>query len=191
MRRACWHLCRSPERVAAAAAGSVKSADDATEAMRRKTNHVFSIRRSPASLYEDTMHSNTLTDHPLTHRTQRDELSYRKRKLTERGNYEKAAEAEAEAEHRDKTGRGGAETREYYSALFFLVFGYLTAHSVVFRRYYPDDLQMNYAPDRGYSDEVAVRRKELTAVNEMVGVSVLESIYSKQKGVIKKRMDDD
>ncbi|CAJ16002.1 hypothetical protein, conserved [Trypanosoma brucei gambiense DAL972] len=186
MRRMCVHLCR-----AAAAAASVGSSNksDPIEEKKQKADNIFTIRRSPASLYESTMHSNTLSDHPLTHRARRNELAYRKRRLTERGNYEQAAEAEAEAERRDREGRGGAETREYYSAICFVVLGYLTAHGVVFKRFYPQDLQLNYSPDRGYSDEVAARRKELAAINEMVGVSVLESVYSKEKAKIKSEID--
>ncbi|RNC58301.1 hypothetical protein TcCL_ESM04108, partial [Trypanosoma cruzi] len=139
-------------------------------------------------LYEDKMHSNSLTDHPLTHRTSRDELAYRKRKLTERGNYEQAAKAEEEAERRDTEGRAGAETREYYSAICFVVLGYLTAHGVVFKRFYPDDLRPYYSPDRGYSDDVAARRQDLEAVDELIGMNVMESLYSKRKEVFKSQM---
>ncbi|KEG15420.1 hypothetical protein DQ04_00081190 [Trypanosoma grayi] len=173
---------------AAAAAAAAGGGHHVTEELTRKTDDIFSIRRSPKSLYEDTMHSNTLTDHPLTHRTSRDELAYRKRKLTERGNYEQAAKAEEEAERRDSEGRAGAETREYYSAIGFVVLGYLTAHGVVFKKYYPDDLRPNYSPDRGYSDDVAARRQDLEAVDELVGLAVLESVYSKRKATMKSHL---
>lgn len=151
----------------------------------KKTQDIFKLRQSPTSLYEDSMHSNTLTEHPLTHRTSRDELAYHKRKLTERGQYEQAAKAEEEALLRDKQGKAGAETREYYWAIACAVLGYLMAHAVVFNYYYPDDLRPLYSPDRGYSDDVAARRDELEAVDELVGLTVLESIYSKKKAIIK------
>lgn len=168
---------------AAAASSSANTPQDS------RTNAVFQMRQSPTSLYVDSMHSNTLTDHPLTHRSSRDELAYRKRKLTERGQYEQAAKAEEEAEQRDRTGKAGAETKEYYWAILSAVLGYLTAHAVVFNYYYPDDLRPNYSPDRGYSDDVAARREQLEAVDEMVGLSVLESIYSKRKAAAKRRLD--
>ncbi|RNF03861.1 hypothetical protein TraAM80_05515 [Trypanosoma rangeli] len=182
-RQSFMRLCKG-----AAAAGVNGGGARAMAELERKTEDIFSIRRAPKSLYEDCMHSNTLTDHPLTHRTSRDELAYRKRKLTERGNYEQAAKAEEEAEHRDSEGRAGAETREYYSAICVVVIGYLTAHSVVFKRFYPDDLRPYYSPDRGYSDDVAARRQALEAVDERIGLNVMESIYSKHKENIKRQL---
>lgn len=176
---------------AATSSGASFSASDtpATSPATTPVSSIFNMRKSPTSLYEETMHSNTLTDHPLTHRAGRDELAYRKRKLTERGQYEQAAEAEEEAAQRDKEGRAGAETSEYYWAIACAVIGYLTAHALVFSYYYPDDLRPNYSPDRGYSDDVAARREELQAVDEMVGIMVLESIYSKRKELVKRKMD--
>ncbi|CAD2215300.1 hypothetical protein AGDE_01282 [Angomonas deanei] len=155
----------------------------------RKTNDIFSIRKAPNSLYEESMHSNTLTDNPVTHRTTRDELGYRKRKLTERGQYEKAALAEEDVQKRDKEGKSGAETYEYYWAIACAVVGYLVAHAVVFNYYYPDDIRLNYSPDRGYSDDVAARKVDLQAVDEFVGLNVLESVYSKRKEAMKQRMN--
>jgi hypothetical protein len=176
--------------VARTAAGDTGASSSAAPAsLDARTNSVFQMRQSPTSLYVDSMHSNTLTDHPLTHRSSRDELAYRKRKLTERGQYEQAAKAEEEAAQRDRTGRAGAETKEYYWAILCAVLGYLTAHAVVFNYYYPDDLRPNYSPDRGYSDDVAARREELEAVDEMVGLSVLESVYSKRKAAVKRKFD--
>ncbi|ORC89068.1 uncharacterized protein TM35_000142790 [Trypanosoma theileri] len=186
LRKPFLRLCKGAG--AAVVGGTVSGDGRVSEELERKTNDVFSIRRAPKSLFEETMHSNTLTDHPLTHRTSRDELAYRKRKLTERGNYEQAAKAEEEAERRDVEGRAGAETREYYSAICFVVLGYLTAHAVVFNKFYPDDLRPNYSPDRGYSDDVAARRQDLEAVDELVGLSVLEGVFSKQKAFIKRQM---
>lgn len=135
------------------------------------------------------MHSNTLTDNPLTHRTTRDELAYRRRKLTERGQYERAAVVEEEAQQRDREGKAGAETHEYYSAIVCAVLGYLLAHAVVFRYYYPEDLRPLYAPDQGYTNDVAARRAELEAVDEFIGVSVLESVYSARKDALKRKLD--
>lgn len=148
------------------------------------------MRKQPTSLYEDTMHSNTLSDHPMTHRTSREELAYRQRKLTERGQYEQAAKAEEDALTRDREGRAGAETKEYYWAIACAVLGYLVAHAVVFKYYYPDDIRPNYSPDRGYSDAVAARRENLEAVDTMVGLSVLESVYDRKKAGIKSKMGD-
>ncbi|KPI85507.1 hypothetical protein ABL78_5427 [Leptomonas seymouri] len=193
--RRCVSLCAK----AAVGAGAAKAATGATASpsastlagasLDTRTNSVFQMRQSPTSLYVETMHSNTLSDHPLTHRSSRDELAYRKRKLTERGQYDQAAKAEEEAAQRDRAGKAGAETKEYYWAILCAVVGYLTAHAVVFNYYYPDDLRPNYSPDRGYSDDVAARRAELEAVDEMVGLSVLESIYSKNKAAVKRRFD--
>lgn len=184
--RRCVRLCAQ----AAAGAGSAKGpAGTGAPSPDARTNAVFEMRQSPTSLYVDSMHSNTLTDHPLTHRSSRDELAYRKRKLTERGQYEQAAKAEEEATQRDREGKAGAETKEYYWAILCAVLGYLSAHAVVFSYYYPDDLRPNYSPDRGYSDDVAARREQLQAVDEMVGLSVLESIYSKRKAAVKRRLD--
>ncbi|EAN96946.1 putative transmembrane protein [Trypanosoma cruzi] len=184
-RQSFLRLCKG---ATATATGSNGGGRCVTEELEGRTNNIFSIRRAPNSLYEDKMHSNSLTDHPLTHRTSRDELAYRKRKLTERGNYEQAAKAEEEAERRDTEGRAGAETREYYSAICFVVLGYLTAHGVVFKRFYPDDLRPYYSPDRGYSDDVAARRQDLEAVDELIGMNVMESLYSKRKEVFKSQM---
>ncbi|KAL7704116.1 hypothetical protein N2W54_007977 [Lotmaria passim] len=187
--RRCVSLCVK----AAAGAGTAKAAtgvsSSAADSLDARTNNVFQMRQSPTSLYVDSMHSNTLTDHPLTHRSSRDELAYRKRKLTERGQYEQAAKAEEEAAQRDREGKAGAETKEYYWAILCAVLGYLTAHALVFNHYYPDDLRPNYSPDRGYSDDVAARREALEAVDEMVGLSVLESVYSKRKAALKRRFD--
>ena len=187
--RRCVSLCVK----AAAGAGTAKAAtgvsSSAADSLDARTNNVFQMRQSPTSLYVDSMHSNTLTDHPLTHRSSRDELAYRKRKLTERGQYEQAAKAEEEAAQRDREGKAGAETKEYYWAILCAVLGYLTAHALVFNHYYPDDLRPNYSPVRGYSDDVAARREALEAVDEMVGLSVLESVYSKRKAALKRRFD--
>lgn len=158
-------------------------------ASERQTADIFSIRKSPTSLYEDAMHSNTLTDHPITHRTSRDELTYRQRKLTERGMYEQAALAEEEAVQRDHEGKSGAETHEYYWVIACAVLGYLVAHAVVFNYYYPDDLRVSYSPDRGYSDDVAARQENLAAIDELVGVTVMESIFSKRKLILKRKLD--
>ncbi|KPA75404.1 putative mitochondrial hypothetical protein [Leptomonas pyrrhocoris] len=174
---------------AASSSSTPPASTPADASLGARTNSLFEMRQSPTSLYVDTMHSNTLTDHPLTHRSSRDELAYRKRKLTERGQYEQAANAEEEAARRDRSGKAGAETKEYYWAISCAVLGYLTAHAVVFNYYYPDDLRPNYSPDRGYSDEVAARREQLEAVDEMVGLSVLEGVYSKQKAVVKRRFE--
>ncbi|KAG5506720.1 hypothetical protein GH5_05933 [Leishmania sp. Ghana 2012 LV757] len=179
---------------AAAGAGGAKCAVGASSpagasSLDSRRNAIFSMRQSPTSLYVDSMHSNTLTDHPLTHRSSCDELAYRKRKLTERGQYEQAARAEEEAAQRDREGKAGAETKEYYWAILCAVLGYLVAHALVFNYYYPNDLRPNYSPDRGYSDDVAARREELEAVDEMVGLSVLESVYSKRKAAAKRRLE--
>ncbi|KAK7202207.1 transmembrane protein [Novymonas esmeraldas] len=183
--RRCATLCTK----AAAGAAAGASTPSNTAPVDARTNAVFQMRQAPTSLYVDAMHSNTLTDHPLTHRSSRDELAYRKRKLTERGQYEQAAKAEEEATQRDREGRAGTETKEYYWAMGCAVLGYLAAHSLVFNYYYPDDLRPTYSPDRGYSDDVAARREELEAVDELVGLSVLESVYSKRKAVVKRRLD--
>ncbi|KAG5506391.1 hypothetical protein JKF63_05894 [Porcisia hertigi] len=188
--RRCTALCAK----AAAGLSSAKSAAGSSSSanappLDARTNAIFEMRQSPTSLYVDSMHSNTLTDHPLTHRSSRDELAYRKRKLTERGQYEQAARAEEEAAQRDREGKAGSETREYYWAIFCAVLGYLAAHSLVFSYYYPEDLRPNYSPDRGYSDSLAARREELEAIDEMVGLSVLESVYSKRKAAVKRRLD--
>ncbi|GET88081.1 hypothetical protein, conserved [Leishmania tarentolae] len=188
--RRCVLLCAK----AATGAGSAKhaasgSCTPGSASLAARTSAIFEMRQSPTSLYVDSMHSNTLTDHPLTHRSSRDELAYRKRKLTERGQYEQAAKAEEEATQRDREGKAGAETKEYYWAILCAVLGYLAAHALVFNYYYPDDLRPNYSPDRGYFDDVAARREELEAVDEMVGLSVLESIYSKRKAAVKRRLE--
>lgn len=196
MRRTVWVL--STKATAAAGAGAAFSSnlpdaaaaatakvDNKDEVLKRRTANIFNMRKSPTSLYEDAMHSNTLTEHPVTHRTSRDELAYRKRKLTERGQYEQAAKAEEEAEQRDRAGKAGAETREYYWAIVCAILGYLCAHGVVFSYYYPDDIRPNYMPDRGYSDDVSARNEQLEAVDELVGLMVLESVYSKRKAATK------
>ncbi|EPY28817.1 hypothetical protein STCU_01565 [Strigomonas culicis] len=166
-----------------------KAVPPGPEVAAQRTAQIFGIRKSPTSLYEDSMHSNTLTDHPMTHRTSRDELAYRRRKLTERGQYAQAAQAEEDALKRDREGKAGAETKEYYWAIGCAVLGYLVAHAVVFNYYYPDDIRVNYSPDRGYSDDVSARRENLQAVDELVGLTVLESIYSKRKAAIKHGLD--
>lgn len=165
------------------------AAADKDEALKQRTANIFNMRKSPTSLYEDAMHSNTLTEHPITHRTSRDELAYRKRKLVERGQYEQAAKVEEEADRRDREGKAGAETREYYWAIGCAVLGYLVAHALVFNYYYPDDIRPSYLPDRGYSDDVAARAEKLEAVDELVGLTVLESVYSKRKAALKRKVE--
>ncbi|KAH8611336.1 putative transmembrane protein [Trypanosoma vivax] len=158
-----------------------------TENMPRSLEGVFAVRRNPTSLFESNMHSNTLSDHPLTHRARRNEVAYRQRRLTERGYYEQAA-IEEDARRRDKKDRGSEEVGEYYSVLFFAALGYLLAHKFVFRWYYPDDIRMDYSLDSGYLEEVAARRSDLAAVDALVGVSVLEDVYSTQKERVKRTL---
>lgn len=152
-----------------------------TPATVAKVSQVFDIRRAPTSLHTANMHSNTLTENPATHRATQNELSYRLRKLTERGEYEKAAEAEVEAATRDKEGRGGNATAEYRNIMIVMVMGYLTAHSVVYRWYYPDDVRFSYQPDVGYTEDVEERREVLRRMDELVGFNVLDGVYDKRR----------
>jgi hypothetical protein len=149
--------------------------------MVAKVSNVFDIRRAPTSLHTANMHSNSLTESPVTHRATQNELSYKLRKLTERGEYEKAAVAEVEAATRDKDGRGGSETVEYRNIMIVMVLGYLTAHSVVYRWYYPDDVRFSYQPDVGYTEDVEGRREVLKRVDELVGFKVLDGVYDKRR----------
>lgn len=59
-------------------------------------NDIFALRRAPNSLHVAGMQSNTLSDHPVTHRAAQNELSFKQRKLMERGEFEKAAAVEAD-----------------------------------------------------------------------------------------------
>lgn len=149
--------------------------------MVAKVANVFDIRRAPTSLHTADMHSNSLSDHPVTHRANQNELSFKLRKLTERGEYEKAAVTEVEAATRDAEGRSGSETLEYRNILIFVVLGYLTAHSVVYRWYYPDDVRFSYQPDVGYTEDVEERREVLKRVDELVGFKVLDGVYDKRR----------
>lgn len=156
------------------------AAPTATEAVK-KASTVFDIRRAPTSLHTANMHSNSLSEHPVTHRHAQNELSYKLRKLTERGEYEKAAVAELEAATREKEGRGGSEALEYRNVVIFMVLGYLTAHSVVYRWYYPDDVRFSYQPDLGYTENVEERRAVLMRVDELVGFNVLDGVYNARR----------
>ena len=145
------------------------------------TNDIFALRRAPNSLHVAGMQSNTLSDHPVTHRAAQNELSFKQRKLIERGEYEKAAAVEAESDRREQDGKSGSEAKEYRNVLIVAAAGYVTAHAVVYKYYYPEDVPFSYQPDRGYSEDIAARREVMQQVDELVGLSVLDAVFSKSK----------
>lgn len=132
------------------------------------------------------MHSTTLSDHPATSKMLKTEMNYKQRQLSERGEYERAVAAEAEAAQHEKN--ANAESTEYRNVIFFMTLGYFTAHSVVYKYYYPEDVRFSYEPDRGYADDVEKRREVLQTVDELVGFSVLESVFSKPKSKYKESL---
>lgn len=144
-------------------------------------NDIFALRRAPNSLHVAGMQSNTLSDHPVTHRAAQNELSFKQRKLMERGEFEKAAAVEAEADAREQEGKSGGEAKEYRNVLMVAAAGYVTAHAVVYKYYYPEDVPFSYQPDRGYSEDIAARREVMQHVDELVGLSVLDAVFSKAK----------
>lgn len=178
MRVSVWNRCASKTTGAA----SVNS-------QAQRAANVFAMRRAPNSLHTPEMRSNTLSEHPMTHKAQQTELNYKQRKLTERGEWERAAAAELEAASREQEGRGH-ETREYRNVVLCMVAGYLTAHSVVYKYYYPDDVRFSYEPDRGYTEDVERRRQVLQSVDELVGFSVLDSVYVKSKNAFKVPLEE-
>lgn len=163
-----------------AGASSAGAAASSPVAQQRASD-VFAMRRAPNSLHTPEMRSNTLSEHPMTHKAQQNELGYKQRKLTERGEFEKAAAAEIEAATREQDGKSGHETKEYRNVVLCMVAGYLTAHSVVYKYYYPDDVRFSYEPDRGYTEDVERRRRVLQTVDELVGFSVLDGVYVKSR----------
>lgn len=151
----------------------------------RTAADVFALRRAPNSLHVPGMQSNTLSDHPVTHRAAQNELSFKQRKLVERGEYDKAAAVEAEADAREREGKSGSEAKEYRNVLIVAAAGYVTAHAVVYKYYYPEDVPFSYQPDRGYSEDIEARREIMQQVDELVGLSVLDSVFSKTKAKFK------
>lgn len=135
------------------------------------------------------MHSGTLSDHPITLKVAKDELDYRQRKLIEKGDYESAADAEIEAEERNlRADRSGIkETNEYRWVLFFVAAGYFTAHLVVYKYFYPDEMRLPYDPQRGYIDAIERKKVELESLDEMVGGSVLQSVFDSKKALLKSK----
>ena len=146
---------------------------------------LFASRRSPKNLYSQGMHSDTLSDHPVTMKMARDELSYKQRKLVERGQFEKAVDVEEKLESNDAAGKSGSEANEYRWVIFFLMLGYITAHFAVFNYYYPGDMRLSYDPKKGYIEDIQRKEETLMQLDTLIQNKVLHYTFGTKRAAAK------
>ena len=159
------------------------------EISQERLHALFANRRSPKNLYSQGMHSDTLSDHPVTMKQARDELAYKQRKLVERGQYEKAVDVEEQLESNDSAGKSGAEANEYKWVIFFLMLGYVTAHFTVFNYYYPEDMRLPYDPKKGYIEDIQRKEDSLQKLDSLVQSKVMEYTFNTKRAAAKDKAD--
>jgi len=93
---------------------------------------------------------------------------------------EAAKEAEAISGRIDSD-RGGRMEAESKQICFFAMVGFLAAHAIVYRYYYPSDIVPSYSLERGFTEELAERRLLLQSVDEHVGLRVLDTVGKPSK----------
>eukprot|EP00758_Cryptobia_borreli_P012763 Tbor_TRINITY_DN5773_c1_g1::TRINITY_DN5773_c1_g1_i1::g.20520::m.20520 len=183
---------------ATGASFAAKPAPSAPPVSAERIREIFASRRTPTNIYTPEMRSGTLSDHPVTLKVARDEISYRRRKLVERGDYESAAEEDVAREtiEQGNTKRDNGKTHdansndinEYRYIISALAAGYITAHFVVYRWYYPEDMRLSYDPKRGYIDDIENKNRDLEVMDAMIQKRVLEAVYDAGRANAKDRV---
>lgn len=95
-------------------------------------------------------------------------------------------QAQAEADALAEEGaRASVMLFEHRLCAFAMLVGFLLGHAVVYKRYYPEDVRLEYKLDQGFTKDLLRRREELADLDEFVGLRVMGNVVDAKRAKFK------
>ena len=98
-----------------------------------------------------------------------------------------AAVREQASEEDELSANASVVFTEYRLCIFFLTLGFITAHVIVYRIYYPEDVRLPYQLDTGFAPDLLRRKDELADLDEFVGLRVMNVIVDPKRSALKSK----
>jgi hypothetical protein len=84
-------------------------------------------------------------------------------------------------EQAELTAQNDVKMFEHRMCMFAMFCGFWTAHTVVYRYFYKEDVRLSYRLEHGFTQDLLKRREVLAGLDEFVGESVMGFIVDPKK----------
>jgi hypothetical protein len=137
----------------------------------------YAVRTTSATLYQNGIHSNLLSEHPLTQKAKRDDLLARQKLLQDEGRRGSQKAAEEAAQLREVLNKTENKAdKAYYEFFGFAIVGYGCGHVMAHYLFDGAETRLPYNPAEGFIDSLQEQSTRLESLEALCRTEVCSTV---------------